>query len=98
MKRNKEFIERVQEYINGAIEDFEFFASQNDIRNISKDVELSNNRRLSVMTMPKEGFSCIPDVVVTLEDFNTGDEDVIYSTSKYFDVTKNMEDIDDVIQ
>ena len=95
--KNK-FIERVQGYIKEAKEDFEFFASKDDIRNVSKDVELSNNRRISVMTMPKEGFSCVPDVVVTLEDFNTGDEDVIYSTSKYFDVTKNMEDIDDVIQ
>lgn len=97
MKKNN-FTERVQGYINEAIEDFEFFASKDDIHNISKDVELSNNRRLSVMTMPKEGFSCVPDVVVMLEDFNTGDEDVIYSTSKYFDVTKSMEDIDDIIQ
>ena len=96
--KNNEFIERVQGYIKEAKEDFEFFASQDDIRNVSKDVELSNNRRLSVMTMPKEGFSCVPDVVVMLEDFNTGDEDVIYSTSKYFDVTKRLEDIDDVIQ
>lgn len=96
--KNNEFIERVQGYIKEAKEDFEFFASQDDIRNVSKDVELSNNRRISVMTMPKEGFSCVPDVVAILEDFSTGDEDVIYSTSKYFDVTKRLEDIDDVIQ
>ena len=88
-----EFMKRVENYIKEAVEEFELYASKDDARNISKDVELSNNRRLNIMAMSKEGFSCVPDVVVTLEDYNTGDEDVIYSTSKYFDVTKNMEDI-----
>lgn len=96
--KNNEFIERVQGYIKEAREEFELYASKDDTRNIFKEVELSNNRRLSVMAMSKEGFSCVPDVVVMLEDYNTGNEDVLYSTSKYFDVTKRMEDIDEVIQ
>lgn len=93
-----EFLKRVQGYIDEAKEEFEFHASQGNTRNIHNDVELSNNKELCVMAMPKEGFSYVPDVVVTIEDRNTGNEDVIYSTSKYFDVTKRMEDIDDVIQ
>lgn len=96
--KNNDFMKRVENYIKEAVEEFELYASKDDTRNISKDVELSNNKELSVMAMPKEGFSYVPDVVVTIEDRNTGNEDVIYSTSKYFDVTKRMEDIDDVIQ
>lgn len=96
--KNNDFMKRVENYIKEAVEEFELYASKDDAHHISKDVELSNNKRLSVMAIPKEGFNYVPDVVVTLEDYNTGDEDVLYSTSKYFDVTKNMEDIDDVIQ
>lgn len=95
--KNNDFTKRVQEYIKEAVEEFELYASKDDTRTIFKSVELSNNKELCVMAMLKEGFSCVPDVVVTVEDHN-GDEDVIYSTSKYFDVTKKMEDIDDVIQ
>lgn len=96
--KNEEFLKRVNEYIKEAVEEFELLASKNNARTICKDVELLNDRELCVMAMPKEGFSCVPDVVVTIEDRETGDEDVIYSTSKYFDVTKSMDDIDDVIQ
>lgn len=96
--KNNDFMKRVQEYIKEAVEEFELYASKDDTHTICKDVELSNNKELCVMAMSKEGFSCVPDVVVTIEDRDTGDEDVICSTSKYFDVTKSMEDIDDIIQ